>query len=58
MNDNEMLAEIIWQLTKAEENKIMTSEQVLAWSKRVEAQRAQSAIINSLSETKDFDRIK
>ena len=36
----------------------MTSEQVLVWAKRVEAKRAQSAIITSLSETKEFDKIK
>ena len=29
---------IIKELTKTEENKIVTSEQVLAWAKRVEAQ--------------------
>ena len=58
LNDNEMISEITRELTKKEENKILTSHQVLAWAKRTEAQRAQSAIINSLSKTKDFDRIK
>ena len=46
------------ELTKIEENKIMTSEQVLGRAKRDEVQRSQSAIFNSLSETKYFDRIK
>ena len=36
----------------------MTSEWVLAWAKRVEVQTTHSEIINSLCETKDFDRIK
>ena len=53
-----MLAEIIRELTKAEESTAVTSEQVLIWAKRVEAQGAQSAIITSLSEMKEFDKIK
>ena len=53
-----MIPEIQRDLIKTEENKIMTSKQVLAWAKRDEVQRAQSEIIDSLSETKDFDRIK
>ena len=31
---------------------------ILAWSKRVEAQRAQAAVLNTLSESKQFDKIK
>ena len=34
------------------------NEKILAWAKRVEAQNAQSAIINRLNETKDIDEIK
>ena len=52
-----MLTEIIRELTKAEESADITSEQVLGWAKRVEAQRAQSAIMDSLTETKEFDKI-
>ena len=44
-NDYDMLAEIIRELTKAEESTVVTSKQVLIWAKRVEAQRAQSTII-------------
>ena len=40
LNDNDMLAEIIRELTKAEESADITSHQVLGWAKRVEAQRA------------------
>ena len=53
-----MLAEIIGELTKAKESTAVTSEQVLIWAKRIEAQRPQSVIINSLSKTKEFDKIK
>ena len=53
-----MLAEIIRELTKAKESTAVTSEQVLIWAKRMEVQRAMSAIITSLSETKEFDKIK
>ena len=38
LNYNNMLTEIIRELTKAEESADITSEQVLAWAKRVEAQ--------------------
>ena len=45
-----MLAEIISELTKAEENANVTTEQVLACANGVEAQRTQLAVIYSLSE--------
>ena len=50
-NDTDMLAELIRGLTKIQENTEITSEKVLCWAKRVEAQRAQSA---SLTETKEL----
>ena len=53
-----MLAEIISELTKAEENANVTSEQVFTWAERYEPQRDQSAVINSLSEMKEFDKIQ
>ena len=55
---NYMLAEIIKELTKTEKSKAVTSEQVLAWAKILEAQKAQSIIINGLNKTKNFDQIK
>ena len=58
LSDNDMLAEIIRELTKAKERTAVTSEQVLIWAKRVEAHRAKSAIRTSLSETKEFDKIR
>ena len=59
LNDNDMLAEIIRELTKAEESTAVTSEQVLVWAERTEAQRAQSTITTSLSrKKKEFDKIR
>ena len=53
-----MLAEIISELTKAEENTNVTSEQVFAWAKGVGTQRAQLVVINSLSEMKEFNKVQ
>ena len=39
LNENEMLAEIIKELTKAEEDILLTGEQILVWAKSVEAQK-------------------
>ena len=47
LNDEEMLAEIIRELTKSDENTNIHSENVLPWAKRVEAKRAQIVVINS-----------
>ena len=58
LNDSDMLAEIIKELTQTDENTHVTSEQVLAWAKMIKAQRAQSVVINSLSEVKEFDKIQ
>ena len=52
-----MSMEIIKELTKVDENEIVASEQVMTWARRVEAQKARSAILENLQETKDFDRI-
>ena len=53
-----MLGEIIQELTKIHENEEITSENVLSWAKRVEVQRAQSAIMNSLTDIKEFNKLK
>ena len=34
------------------------SGNVLAWAKRVQAQRAQSTVMSSITEAKEFDKIK
>ena len=51
------MAEIIREVTKCDENTHTHSENVLTWAKRVEAPRAQTAVISSLHETKSFDAI-
>ena len=58
LNDTDMLAEIIIEFNKIEENAGVTSEKVLYWAKRVEAKRAQSTIMNGLTETKEFEKLK
>ena len=58
LNDTHMLGEIIWELTKIKENGTIMSKNVLAWAKRVEVQRPQSAVMNSLTEVKKSDKIK
>ena len=51
LNDNDILVEIIKELTKIEASKDVTSEQVLAWEKESGTQKAQSMIIHSLDKT-------
>ena len=58
LDDTDMLREIIWELTKIKENGRIMSENVLSWAKTVEAQRAQPAIMNSITEAKEFYKIK
>ena len=58
LNDTDMLAEIIRELTKIQENTEIMSENMLCWAKRVEAKKAQSAIMSSLTEAKEFDKCK
>ena len=36
----------------------ITGGNVLAWAKRVEAQRAQAAVMSAITETKEFNKIK
>ena len=55
LNDTEMLGEIIKEFTKICENKEISSENVLFWAKRVEAQ---SVIMKSITEAKEFDKLK
>ena len=57
-NDTDMLRQISRELTKIHKNTEIPSENMLCWAKRVEVQRAQSVIMNSLTEAKEFDKIK
>ena len=45
LNDKVMLDELIRELTARSNDEQMTSEGVLAWAKRAEAQRAQTTIL-------------
>ena len=54
LGDSEMLMEIIQELTKCSENMMIPNEHLLIWAKRIEAQRAQAAVINSLHEVKSI----
>ena len=53
-----MLGEIIRELAKVKVNNTINSETVLAWAKRVEMQRVHTTVISSITETKEFGRIK
>ena len=53
-----MLDEVIRELTAKDNNKQTTSKDVLAWTKRVEVQQAQAAILNNITESQKFDKIK
>ena len=58
LNDKHMLEEIIQELTVTSNDDHITSEDVLAWAKRVETQRAQAVVLNTLTELRQFDKIK
>ena len=58
LNDDVMMVEIIFELTSMLDTSSVTSKQVFAWTRRVEAQRMQAAMPDSLKETKDFDAIR
>ena len=56
-NGSGVLAEMFSELTKTDEDMQVSSKQVSVWAKRVDPQRAQAAVINSLSEVKDCGKI-
>ena len=58
LNDKVMLDEIIRELTSKTSSEQMTSKNVLALAKRVKAQRVQVSILNDITETKTFDKVK
>ena len=58
LNDKSMLDEIIKELTATKYDDSIMSEGVLAWAKRVEAQRSQAKVLNTLTESWQFDKIK
>ena len=50
--------EIIRELTTKNNDEQVTSEGVLTGVKRIEAQRAQAAILNNITESCQFDKVK
>ena len=58
LNDKHMLEEIIKELTVTNNDDHTTSGGVQAWAKRVEVQRAQAAVLNTLTEVRQFNKIK
>ena len=53
-----MLEEIIKELTTAKNGEHITSGDVLAWTKRVEVQRAQAAVLITITKSRQFDKTK
>ena len=58
LNDKVMLDKIIRELTTKNYNEQVISEEVLAWAKRIEVQRAQAAVLNDIAESHQFNKIK
>ena len=57
LNDKSMLEEIKKELTTARNDEHITSGGVIAWAKRVEAQRTQVAVLSTITESRQFDKI-
>ena len=53
-----MLKEIIKELTAAKDDDHTTNVGMLAWIKRVEVQRAQTAVLNTITELRQFNKVK
>ena len=58
LKDRVILDEVIRELTSKSNSEETISEDVLVWAKRVEAQRAQASVLNDITETKTFDKVK
>ena len=52
-----MLEEIIKELTVTNTDDQIMSEGMLAWAKRVEAGKAQAAVLNTITESRQFDKV-
>ena len=55
LNDKMMLDEVIRELTTKNSNNQMTSEDMLIWAKRVEAQRMQAVILSDITDSQRFN---
>ena len=58
INDDDMMTDIIREWTAIKKTNEVTSEQVLAWTRRMEAQRTQKTLIEATKENKDFNAMK
>ena len=53
-----MLDEVIRELTAKNSSEQTTSEDVLLWARRIEAQREQAAISSDITKAQKFDKVK
>ena len=58
LNNRVMLDEIVRELMAKNSSKQTNSEGVLSWARQIEAQRAQAAILNYITEAQKFDKVK
>ena len=58
LNDRVMLDEIVRELTEKNNIEQIKGEDILLWARRIEAQRAQAAILNDITEAQKFDKVK
>ena len=58
LNNKYMLEEIIKHLMAVKNDDHIRNGGILAWAKRVEVQRAQAAVLNTLTEFRQFNKIK
>ena len=58
LNDKMMLDKVIRELTTKHSNDHTTSEDILIWAKRVEAQRMQAAKLSDITDSQRFDWVK
>ena len=55
LNNKMMLDEVIRELTTKGSNDQTTSEDMLIWAKRVEAQRMQAVVLSDITDSQRFD---
>ena len=58
LKDETTRAKIIKELTALQHPREVSSEQVLVWAQRVEAQKAQKVLVDKMRDTKEFDFIR
>ena len=58
LNDKCMFDKIIRELTATNNDEQVTSEGMLIWAKRIEVQRAQATVLNTITESQQFDKVK